>query len=61
MKRIEKRAAGGIGGVVINSEAFGSTRCENFTVLEKQKTYDDIKFIITCLKGHFVFFNLQDT
>jgi len=62
MKRVEKRAAGGgIGGYLINSEAFGFSRCEHFTVLDKQKNYDDIKFIITCLKNHFVFFNLQDS
>ncbi|KAL4507522.1 hypothetical protein ABPG73_012210 [Tetrahymena malaccensis] len=34
--------------------------CENFKRVEKKKNYQDIKFIITCLRNHFVFYNLQD-
>ncbi|EAR92057.2 CGMP-dependent kinase 9-1 (macronuclear) [Tetrahymena thermophila SB210] len=35
--------------------------CENFKRVEKKKNYQDIKFIITCLRNHFVFYNLQDS
>ncbi|KAL4510050.1 hypothetical protein ABPG72_010243 [Tetrahymena utriculariae] len=34
---------------------------EKYTLVQKKKTYQDIKFIITCLKNHFVFYNLQDS
>ena len=33
---------------------------ENFKEIFKKKTYNDIKFIIQCLKNHFVFYNLKD-
>ena len=33
---------------------------ENFKELPKKKSYNDIKFIIHCLKNHFVFYNLKD-
>ncbi|KAL4509200.1 hypothetical protein ABPG72_018131 [Tetrahymena utriculariae] len=53
-RRINKRAA------IKNEFSMEIEICENFKRVEKKKNYQDIKFIITCLRNHFVFYNLQD-
>lgn len=33
---------------------------ENIRIVDKKKSANDIQFILTCLKNHFIFYNLSE-
>lgn len=39
----------------------GEKVTENVNIITKKKTPNDNTFIITCLKNHFVFYNLNES